>query len=894
MRTSPNLHRKDGSHALPVARIFTQFIALALILCAGSIPAAHASAAATTTTLSVGPGNTVAAGTAVTLTATVANPAVVTSGSVNFCDATATSCSGPAILANVQLTSGGTAAIKLRLGVGAHQIKAVFIHTNANLASSSATQTVTVTGNATYTTSMGLVATGAPGNYTLTSQLVAYGQIAPTGTVSFLDASAGNASVATIPVLAAAAPQTMAVLGAPFVASNSAYGSFVPAGANLVVGPQTWSIAVGDFNNDGIADLVSAGVNDGLLSVMIGNGNGTFKPRVTYAAPIGSDPSTVVVGDFNCDGKQDLAVVNGFGGAETLSIFLGNGDGTFQAQVPYNAGTDPVGLVVGDFNGDGFADLAAVDRQNNTVNVMLGNGDGTFQALVAYPVGNLPYAAVIGDFDGDGNLDLAVNNSDDGTVSVLFGNGDGTFRPQVTYTVGTAPRSLAVGDFNGDGVLDLAVTNYNDNTVTILLGKSDHSGTFLVQAPVLATGTNPAGIAVGDFNGDGFTDLVVTNFGANTFSIFLGKGDGTFQPQVAFAGNLGNSPYPVAVGDFDGDGTADLAIANYADQSASVLLGVQAETLAVSNVTVTGPGTHNVRASYPGDTVYAGSNSTTVPLVGLLGTTTVLTSSAESVPTGTPFTFTATVTSTSGTPTGSVSFYDSTTLLGTATLSSTGVATFTDTLSAGTHSVTATYTGDNNYSASTSAAISVTVTTDTDFVVGSANQSGLVNPGGKVAFAIVVVSVNGAYNAPVALTAAGLPAGATATFSPSSVTPGDNSATSILTVQMPGITSATLTAPSSAPRIPLGQLPMGSLPIGSVIAALSMLMLSRTAGISGGLRPRRVAVWAATIVILAMVVGGVSGCKGGFIATPPQSYAITVTGTSGTQSHSTTIMLNVR
>src|SRR5262249_42495643 len=364
----------------------------------------------------------------------------------------------------------------------------------------------------------GLVASGIPGNYTLTSQLVAYGQIAPTGAVSLQDTSSGNATIATLPVLGPGAPQTMALLGAPFNASPSAYGSFLPSGSPLVVGPQTWGVAVGDFNNDGIADLVSAGVGDGLVSVMIGNGNGTFKPRVTYNGPLGSDPSTVVIADFNRDGKQDLAVVNGFGGTETLSIYIGIGDGTFQPQVTYNMGTDPVGLVVGDLNGDGFVDLASVDRQNNTVNVMLGNGDGTFQPLVAYSVGNLPYAAVIGDFDGDGNLDLAVNNSDDGTVSVLFGNGDGTFRPQVTYNVGTAPRSLATGDFNGDGVLDLAVTNFGDNTVTILLGKPDHSGTFLPQAPVLTTGTNPAGIAVADFNGDGFTDLVVTNFGDNTFS----------------------------------------------------------------------------------------------------------------------------------------------------------------------------------------------------------------------------------------------------------------------------------------------------------------------------------------------------------------------------------------
>jgi hypothetical protein len=879
--------RSEGSEPLPVV----QLIALILVLFVGSVRPNYAAGAATTTTLSVAPGNNVPAGTAVTLTAAVANPAPVTAGSVIFCDAAAASCSGPAILANVQLTFAGTAAIKLRLGVGAHQIKAVFIHTNANLASASATQTITVTGTASYVTSTALTATGTPGNYTLTSQLVAYGQVSLTGSISLLDTSNGNATVATVPVLGAGAPQTMALLGTPFVASSTAYGSFVPSGSPLVVGPQTWGVAVGDFNNDGIADLVSAGVGDGLISVMIGNGNGTFKPRVTYAGPLGSDPSTVVIADFNRDGKQDLAVVNGFSGTETLSIYIGNGDGTFQPQVTYNMGTDPVGLVAGDLNGDGFADLASVDRQNNTVNVMIGNGDGTFQVLVAYPVGNLPYAAATGDFDGDGNLDLAVNNSDDGTVSVLFGNGDGTFRPQVTYNVGTAPRSLAAGDFNGDGVLDLAATNYGDNTVAILLGKSDHSGTFLLQAPMLATGANPAGIAVGDFNGDGFTDLVVTNFGANTFSILPGKGDGTFQPQVAFTGNLGNSPYPVAVGDFNGDGMSDLAIANYTDQSTSILLGVQAETLAANNVTVIGPGAHNVRASYPGDTDYAGSNSTTVPLIGLLGTTTVLTSSAQSVPNGTPFTFTATVASSSGTPTGSVSFYDSTTLLGTAPVHASGIATFSDTLSAGTHSVTATYTGDNNYNASTSAAISVTVTVDTDFVVGSAQQSGMVNPGGKVSFAIVVVSVNGAYNSPVALSVAGLPAGAAATFSPNSATPGDNSATSIMTVQMPpaNATSSSVVAPLSTPGQP--RLPLGPQPIASVLAAIALLIVSRLSGEFA--RPRRFATLAG-LVLLSIVMAGVSGCRGGFIATPQQSFPIIVTGTSGAQSHSTTIMLNVR
>jgi Bacterial Ig-like domain (group 3)/FG-GAP-like repeat/FG-GAP repeat len=876
----------DAKRSARSPRPWIARFATAVLLYSIAVAAVHA-AGTTTTTLAVAPGNTVQAGTPVTLTALVTNPAPVSAGLVAFCDAAAAHCSGPAILGTAQLVVTGTAAIKITLGVGTHQIKAVFGATNANLSSTSSTQTIIVTGNASYATSMALTATGNPGNYTLSTQLVAFGRVAPTGTVSFLDISNGNAVVATVPTEAAAPPQTMQLLGAPFVPSNVPYGAFLPAPGQISIGPQTVGVTVGDFNGDGIQDLVTASVGDGLLGVLLGNGNGTFQPRATYAAPAGSDPSSVVVGDFNGDGRQDLAVVNGFGGTETLSIFLGNGDGTFQPQVPYNAGRDPVGLASGDLNGDGFADLIAVDLANGTVNVLLGNGDGTFQPQVTYPVGNTPYSAVAGDFDQDGNLDVAVTNSDDNTVSVLLGKGDGTLKPQVIYVVGTAPRTLALGDFNGDGFLDLAVTNFNDSTVTILLGKSDKSGTFQMQPPAVPTGLNPAGIAVGDFNGDGLADLAVTNFGANTVSILLGKGDGTFQLQVAYTGNIGASPYPVAVGDFNGDGIPDLAIANNGDLTASVLLGVQAETHVVNNVTVTGPGTHNVLASYPGDTAHAPSQSTTVPLIGLLATTTVLTSSAQTVPSGQPLTFTATVSSTSGVPTGSVNFYDATTLLGTATLNAGGVATFTDTLSAGSHTITATYTGDTNFNRSTSAPVTVTITlaTVTDFVVGSAIQSQMVNPGGKVSFAIVVVSVDGSYNSPVALTATGLPAGATATFSPPSLTPGDNSATSILAIRMPSKVS--FIAPGPQPPSPLWPLQLATL-----ATALTLLGLNQRVKPLLQLRP--VAVGAIGFLLLAVVIAGVSGCRGGFIASSPRSFAITVTGTSGSQQHSTTVILNVR
>jgi hypothetical protein len=874
------VHRKVRSLAGSLAT-------LAVVLFS-AIPAVHAAGTATTTQLSVTPANPVTAGTPITLSATVVNPGPVTAGSVTLCDATMPSCAGPAALGTVQLTTSGMATMKLTLGVGAHQVKAVFAGTAANARSSSSPQTILVTGNASYATSMALTASGTPGNYTLSTQLTAFGKMTPSGTISFLDFSSGNAVISTVPTVASGPPQVMAALGSPYFTANAPFGSFTPAAGQLpVVGPQTWGVAVGDFNNDGVADLVTAGVGDGLLSVLIGNGNGTFKPRTTLAAPVGSDPSTMVVADFNRDGKQDIAVVNGFGGTETLTIFLGNGDGTFSSGVNYNAGVYAVGLAAGDFNGDGFVDLAIVDGSHNTINIMTGNGDGTFLAYTPFPVGNLPYSVVVGDFDQDGNLDLAVNNSDDGTVSVLFGNGDGTFQPQVTYAVGTAPRTLAIGDFNGDGFLDLAVTNFGSNTVSILLGASDRSGTFTVHTPAIAVGAAPVGVAIADFNGDGFTDLAVTNSGANSVSILLGKGDGTFQPQVAFTGNIGDSPYPVTIGDFNGDGLPDLAIANYANQSASILLGVQAETLTVMDVTVTGAGTHNVLASYPGDTVYAPSNSTTVPLVGLLATTTTLTSSAQSIPSGQPLTFTATVAAASGAPTGSVSFYDSTTLLGTATVNASCVATFTYTLSAGGHTVTATYMGDASFNRSTSAGVTVTVTTDIDFVVGSAQQSGMVNPGGKVSFAIVTVSVGGAYNSPVALSVTGLPPGATATFTPTSVTPGDNSATSIMTVQMPALNQkSSLSSPVSTPRLPLGPLP-----IASIITVLGWLIAGRMTARTAG--TRRFATVAA-LVVLSAVVSGISGCQGGFIASPQQGFAVTVTGTSGAQVHSTTVMINVR
>jgi hypothetical protein len=386
--------------------------------------------------------------------------------------------------------------------------------------------------------------------------------------------------------------------------------SFSPA-VNYPAGSLTIWVTVGDFNGDGKPDLAVAGLYSG-VSVLLGNGDGTFQAAVNYLA--GSNSRSIAVGDFNGDGKLDLAVANP--GSSNVSVLLGNGDGTFQAPLNYTVGTPgtsgPVAVTVGDFNGDGKLDLAVAGRDIG-VNVLLGNGDGTFQAPVSYTVGTFPMSVAVGDFNGDGKLDLAVANNESNNVSVLLGKGDGTFQPAVNYAVGTFPVSVTVGDFNGDGKLDLAVANTASSNVSVLLGNGD--GTF--QAAVNYAADNPWSITVGDFNGDGKPDLAVASADSNNVSVLLGKGDGTFQPAVTFA--VGTYPQSIAMGDFNGDGKPDLATANYTTNNVSVLLNVPPQPL---NPAPDQPtelkydfGPYNYVVDYFGDPAYSGYSLRVTPLL---------------------------------------------------------------------------------------------------------------------------------------------------------------------------------------------------------------------------------------------------------------------------------------
>ena len=468
---------------------------------------------------------------------------------------------------------------------------------------------------------------------------------------------------------------------------NNGDGTFRTA-QNYVVGLTPSQVSAADVDGDGKQDVVTVDTNSNEVTVLLGNGDGTLQGARNFPTQGRLQPA---LGDFNADGKLDLSIsdevhlgngdgtfqtgqgassqdsvaiadLNGDGkldqvvahfSANTIGVQLGNGDGTFQSEVTYPAEHGPQWVAIGDFNGDGKPDIVTANIFTDTVSIFLGNGDGTFQSKMSYAADSAPSFVATGDFNGDGKLDLAVVDESGNDVSILLGNGDGTFQPAVNYNVGSNPFTLAVGDFNKDGKLDLAVANGRSNTVSILLGNGD--GTFQASVNVPVT-EQPFGVAALDFDGDGNLDLAVTNRGNHQYiSILKGSGDGTFQPPINF--DAGQNPLGIATGDVNGDGAPDVIAVNSNSFNFTVLLNARGTLINVQS---------SLNPSQFGQSV----------------------------------TLTATVSSSiakNRLPSGAVSLYDGSILLGSAPLAG-GVASLTiSTLTVGTHSITPVYSGDTNF-----------------------------------------------------------------------------------------------------------------------------------------------------------------------------------------------------
>lgn len=344
------------------------------------------------------------------------------------------------------------------------------------------------------------------------------------------------------------------------------------------VGQEPQVVVAADFNNDGILDLATADFTSADVSILLGNGDGTFQKARHFSTTYG--PSSLVVGDFNHDGNLDIAVTEyGFNTPGVLAIFLGEGNGSFKPGAVYQVGTQPYGVTEADFNKDGNIDLATADNGDNEVAVLFGNGDGTFQSPVNYQA-PLPERVLGVDLNGDGYPDLAIlaycgsdpQNCPNGAVEVMLNNGNGTFGSGTYFQVGVGPDGIAAADLRHDGKIDLAVANNNfqaPSTVSVLLGNGD--GTFQ-PAVNYSVGNGPAGLALADLTGNGKDDIAVANVGNGEVSFLLGNGNGTFQPAVNLRGPAGSAPLSVAAGDFSGNGVLDLAVALDYENAVVVLM----------------------------------------------------------------------------------------------------------------------------------------------------------------------------------------------------------------------------------------------------------------------------------------------------------------------------------
>jgi hypothetical protein len=670
-------------------------------------------------------------------------------------------------------------------------------------------------------------------------------------------------------------------------------------------------IVAADMNHDGVADAVLAGTLNGqpYLSVLFNQGNGTFAGEKDYMLP--NYPVSVAVGDFNGDGLMDVAVgvapSNGNGGPSGVYVLLGQANGTLAAPVQIDSSLNPTGLVAGSLTSDGRTDLVVADqgffnfvggsRQvNGAVHVYLGNANGSFTTAAMPSTSATNYSvAALGDLNHDGKLDLILAGNVAGTsigtgtpnVYTLLGNGDGTFQSAITLplsgTDGIGATSIAIADFNHDGKMDVVAGNPNDYT-EVLLGNGD--GTLVNT--LLALGQRPGTVAAADLTGSGFPELLV---GQGTNLAVLLNGNTWLSPvtTVATTTAVTSSANPATVGQSvtltatvtPASGSNPTGTVTFLDGTTSLCAGTVSAGVATCTTSALIAGSHSITAVYPGDTNFSASTSAAITItvnpVAVIATTTTLTASATSAVSGTSLTFTATVSPASGTttPAGTVTFADGTTTLGTVTLVAGGAAYTNSALAVGSHTITAAYSGATTFSASTSASLPVTIMAPVTpgFTLALSATSSTVTHGSPASTTVTVASVGG-FSAAISLTCTGAPANSLCTVSPASITPGANPATVTVTLQT---IVATASLANFRQAFSLAALPVG------FIACLALFGLPRK-------RRWPIHLLAFTIVACLFAATGCGG-KGNTAASTataaPGTYILTITGTSGTTINST-------
>jgi hypothetical protein len=546
--------------------------------------------------------------------------------------------------------------------------------------------------------------------------LTTFGNLSQVGQTAAL--AAGDLNGDGRPDLVTSVNNSLAGGGDIVVLLGSGQGAFTPAQGSPFSdgGRQPIFVVLGDVNKDGRPDIVAVGPSG--LGVLLNNGNGTFTPAQGSPFQAGSNPFAVALGDFNGDGNLDAAVVN-TGANGTVNILLGSGTGTFtQTGTPISVGADPNAVVATDFNGDGRPDLAvaaagASSGAAGTVSVLLGNGNATFTAATGSPfaAGVNPRSIVAGDFNGDGRPDVAVLNGGLGNssdVSVLLNNGSGVLTPVAGgpfLTGGANSATIAVGDFNNDGRPDVAIANAgptlgsSPGSVSVLLNDGTGRLSPAAGSPIATGGINTSGVATADFNSDGLTDIAVMSPVSTNVGVLLNTGGTTTTVTATANANQTVTATvtvtPAVPGTTPPTGTVTLTEGTTVVGSGSVVNGQATVTTGVLS-----PGTHTLVANYSGNATFAASHSSPVNVVVRFVSNVAVSASPSPATAGQSVTFTATISSIPPGPpvTGTVTFSDNGTPLGTASVGTNGQASFaTSSLAAGSHVITASYGGDSNY-----------------------------------------------------------------------------------------------------------------------------------------------------------------------------------------------------